>query len=99
MDVENNVDLSLFITQPITQFPIIFLNFSIIFSITHYKCFKYLMGFPFLELESKVEVKGLTNKEYEVFFPSVLHRTETQIFSKLIDKKFHLLSYMLLKRI
>ena len=70
MEVENNVDLSLFITQPITQFPIIFLNFSIIFSITHYKCFKYLMGFPFLELEPKeVEVNVLTNKEYEVFFP------------------------------
>ena len=102
MDVENNVDLSLFITQPITQFPIIFLNSLIIFSITHYKCFKYLMlmGFLFIELESKVvEVNVLTNKEYEVFFPSVLHRTETQIFSKLIDKKFHLLSYMLLKRI
>ena len=47
------------------------------------------MGFLFIELEPKeVEVKVLTNKEYEVFFPSVLHRTETQIFSKLIDKIF-----------
>ena len=69
MDVENNVDLSFFITQPITQFSI-FLNSSIIFSITRNKCFKYLMGFPFLELESEVvEVNGLINKEYEVFFP------------------------------
>ena len=74
------------LTLLITQFPRIFLNLLIKFSIFSSACHQKSANELFLWYCVSVVGNGRKNKEYEVFSSPVLHHTEIEIFLNLIIK-------------